>query len=146
MRWRSAERIDSAEMPGATTKAISRVTVADFSAGMTGWSDQSTGGIYIDNGVAVLVDVATDNLEEAMTWVEDALARQEPKSIGLVANAAQARAAVFGYTCLNDVTARDLQRRDGQWTRGKGFDTFCPLGPWLETEFGGGRHAPAIRA
>jgi len=41
---------------------------------------------------------------------------------------------VFGYTCANDVTARDLQRRDGQWTRGKGFDTFCPVGPWIETE------------
>lgn len=40
---------------------------------------------------------------------------------------------VAGYTCLNDVTARDLQRRDGQWTRGKGFDTFCPFGPLLET-------------
>ena len=38
---------------------------------------------------------------------------------------------VFGYTCLNDVTARDLQRRDGQWTRGKSFDTFCPVGPAL---------------
>jgi len=38
---------------------------------------------------------------------------------------------VFGVTCGNDVTARDLQRRDGQWTRGKGFDTFCPLGPYL---------------
>lgn len=42
---------------------------------------------------------------------------------------------VWGYTVGNDVTARDLQRRDGQWTRGKGFDTFCPLGPWVETEF-----------
>ncbi len=42
--------------------------------------------------------------------------------------------AVLGYTCANDVTARDLQRRDGQWTRAKGFDTFCPLGPWIETE------------
>jgi 2-keto-4-pentenoate hydratase/2-oxohepta-3-ene-1,7-dioic acid hydratase in catechol pathway len=42
---------------------------------------------------------------------------------------------VLGYTISNDVTARDLQRRDGQWTRGKGFDTFCPLGPWIETEF-----------
>jgi 2-keto-4-pentenoate hydratase/2-oxohepta-3-ene-1,7-dioic acid hydratase in catechol pathway len=41
---------------------------------------------------------------------------------------------VFGYTAGNDVTARDLQRRDGQWTRGKGFDTFCPLGPWIETD------------
>lgn len=38
---------------------------------------------------------------------------------------------VFGLTCANDVTARDLQRRDGQWTRAKGFDTFCPVGPWL---------------
>ena len=42
---------------------------------------------------------------------------------------------VLGYTLANDVTARDLQRKDGQWTRGKGFDTFCPLGPWIETEF-----------
>ncbi len=42
---------------------------------------------------------------------------------------------IFGYTIANDVTARDLQRSDNQWTRGKGFDTFCPLGPWIETEF-----------
>ncbi|NLE76877.1 MAG: fumarylacetoacetate hydrolase family protein [Chloroflexi bacterium] len=42
-----------------------------------------------------------------------------------------ALAGVLGYTCAVDVTARDLQRKDGQWTRGKGFDTFCPLGPWL---------------
>ena len=41
---------------------------------------------------------------------------------------------VFGYTCANDVTARDLQRSDGQWARAKGFDTFCPLGPWIETD------------
>lgn len=42
---------------------------------------------------------------------------------------------ILGFCAANDVTARDLQRRDGQWTRGKSFDTFCPLGPWLETEF-----------
>lgn len=42
--------------------------------------------------------------------------------------------AILGYTCANDVTARDLQARDGQWTRAKGFDSFCPLGPWIETE------------
>lgn len=42
---------------------------------------------------------------------------------------------IFGYTIANDVTARDLQRSDIQWTRGKGFDTFCPLGPWIETDF-----------
>ena len=46
----------------------------------------------------------------------------------------QARNAIFGYTVGNDVTARDLQRSDGQWTRAKGFDTFCPLGPWIDTE------------
>lgn len=42
---------------------------------------------------------------------------------------------VFGYTVANDVTARDLQKTDGQWTRAKSFDTFCPIGPWIETEF-----------
>jgi len=41
---------------------------------------------------------------------------------------------IFGYTCANDVTARDLQNSDGQWTRAKSFDTFCPLGPWIETD------------
>lgn len=45
-----------------------------------------------------------------------------------------AREYILGYTVANDVTARDLQRRDGQWTRAKGFDTFCPLGPWIETD------------
>lgn len=45
----------------------------------------------------------------------------------------QASRVIFGYTCANDVTARDLQQRDGQWTRAKGFDTFCPLGPWIQT-------------
>lgn len=43
---------------------------------------------------------------------------------------------IFGYTCANDVTARDLQKRDEQWTRAKGFDTFCPLGPWIVTHLG----------
>jgi len=41
---------------------------------------------------------------------------------------------IGGYTCGNDVTARDLQQSDGQWTRGKGFETFCPIGPWIETD------------
>jgi len=45
----------------------------------------------------------------------------------------EAMQAVFGYTIANDVTARDLQQKDGQWTRSKGFDTFCPIGPWIET-------------
>jgi len=58
--------------------------------------------------------------------------------IGSIAkNVAEADAAsvIFGYTIANDVTARDLQKSDGQWSRAKGFDTFCPLGPVIETEF-----------
>ncbi|SCL51238.1 2-keto-4-pentenoate hydratase/2-oxohepta-3-ene-1,7-dioic acid hydratase (catechol pathway) [Micromonospora yangpuensis] len=49
------------------------------------------------------------------------------------ADRAAAERAIFGYTCANDVTARDLQRSDGQWTRAKGFDSFCPIGPWIST-------------
>lgn len=48
--------------------------------------------------------------------------------------AEDASAYIIGYTAANDVTARDLQRKDGQWARAKGFDTFCPLGPAIETE------------
>jgi len=46
----------------------------------------------------------------------------------------RASEVILGYTIANDVTARDLQHSDGQWTRAKSFDTFCPLGPWIETE------------
>ncbi len=46
----------------------------------------------------------------------------------------QARENILGYACANDVTARELQKVDGQWTRAKGFDGFCPLGPWIETD------------
>jgi len=47
---------------------------------------------------------------------------------------ADVRPYILGYTCLNDVTARDLQNKDGQWTRAKGFDTFCPTGPLVTDE------------
>src|SRR5215213_11752717 len=49
----------------------------------------------------------------------------------------QAMASVFGYTIGNDVSERDMQKSDGQWTRAKGFDSFCPLGPWIETDLAG---------
>ena len=52
------------------------------------------------------------------------------------ATEAEAAAAIFGVTCADDVTARDLQKKDVQFTRGKGFDGFCPVGPWIETEPG----------
>lgn len=55
---------------------------------------------------------------------------QETKNCSLT----QARQKIWGYTIANDVTARDLQKKDGQWTRGKGFDSFCPLGPWIVRE------------
>ena len=50
-------------------------------------------------------------------------------------SAEDASKVIFGYTVANDVTARDLQNKDGQWARAKGFDTFCPLGPAIETDF-----------
>jgi 2-keto-4-pentenoate hydratase/2-oxohepta-3-ene-1,7-dioic acid hydratase in catechol pathway len=46
----------------------------------------------------------------------------------------EAESYIFGFTCVNDVTARDLQKKDGQWSRAKGFDTFCPVGPWIVPE------------
>jgi len=50
----------------------------------------------------------------------------------------EAHSKIWGYTIANDVTARDLQKSDGQWTRAKGFDTFCPLGPWIVRELNPG--------
>jgi 2-keto-4-pentenoate hydratase/2-oxohepta-3-ene-1,7-dioic acid hydratase in catechol pathway len=55
----------------------------------------------------------------------------------------QAMSSVFGYTIGNDVTERDMQKSDGQWTRAKGFDSFCPLGPWIETDLAGLGKDPA---
>ncbi|HEY1332062.1 MAG TPA: fumarylacetoacetate hydrolase family protein [Actinomycetota bacterium] len=72
-------------------------------------------------------DVGRVDHEAELAVVVGRLARRVPIE--------EAGRYVLGYTCANDVTARDLQRRDGQWTRGKSFDGFCPLGPWVETEF-----------
>lgn len=56
------------------------------------------------------------------------------KSTAQQVSKANAKDYILGYTCVNDVTARDLQTKDGQWTRSKSFDTFCPIGPCIETE------------
>ena len=63
------------------------------------------------------------------------------------ATSAEAEAAIFGYTCANDVTARDIQRRDGRYTRAKGFDTFCPIGPSvvLASDFSPAQHQLELR-
>ena len=64
--------------------------------------------------------------EGGLAIVIGRLCRQVPPS--------QAAAVIFGYACAADISARDLADRDGQWARAKGFDTFCPLGPWIETD------------
>jgi len=56
------------------------------------------------------------------------------KSVARNISREEAPGHIFGYTCVNDVTARDIQAKDRQWTRAKGFDTFCPIGPCIETE------------
>ncbi|MGI8868846.1 MAG: fumarylacetoacetate hydrolase family protein [Mycobacteriales bacterium] len=72
------------------------------------------------------VDAHRVDFEGELAAVIGTIARDVPRE--------RALDAVFGYTCGNDVTARDQQQADGQWTRGKGHDSFCPLGPWVETE------------
>ncbi|MEI6100880.1 MAG: fumarylacetoacetate hydrolase family protein [Eubacteriales bacterium] len=60
-------------------------------------------------------------------------------------NRADAKDYILGYTCLNDVTARDIQKKESQWLRAKGFYTFCPVGPWVETDIEpGDLHLQAI--
>jgi 2-keto-4-pentenoate hydratase/2-oxohepta-3-ene-1,7-dioic acid hydratase in catechol pathway len=71
-------------------------------------------------------DVGQLDFEGELAVVIGRLSRDVP--------AARALDVVLGYTCANDVTARDQQKLDGQWTRAKGYDTFCPLGPWIETD------------
>lgn len=79
-------------------------------------------------GAQVKLPALSDNVhhEAELAVVIGRLTRKVPVEEALL--------SVLGYTCANDVTARDLQRKDGQFTRGKGFDTFCPLGPWIDTD------------
>lgn len=78
---------------------------------------------------AIVVPVLSERVEH-----EGELAVVIRKEAKALSDADDWRDYVLGYTCLNDVTARDLQRKDGQFTRAKSFDTFCPVGPWIETE------------
>lgn len=83
----------------------------------------------IGHGEAIVLPAQSKQveLEAELTLVIGKLAKNVSEE--------QALDYVFGYTIANDVTARDLQFNDGQWARSKAFDTFCPLGPWIETEF-----------
>lgn len=81
----------------------------------------------IGPGEAIVRPATTNNLhyEGELALVIGRICRDVPKS--------RVADVIFGYTVANDVTARDLQNTDGQWTRAKGYDTFCPLGPWIVT-------------
>ena len=86
----------------------------------------STAVVGPGDAVARPPSVQRLDFEGELAVVIGRLARDVPRSVALE--------AVLGYTCANDVTARDQQQSDGQWTRAKGYDSFCPLGPWIETE------------
>jgi 2-keto-4-pentenoate hydratase/2-oxohepta-3-ene-1,7-dioic acid hydratase in catechol pathway len=83
----------------------------------------------INPGDAVVLPPQSQQVEHEAELVA-VIARQ---ARGITAE--MARDYILGYTIGNDVTARDLQKSDGQWTRAKGFDTFCPFGPWIDTDF-----------
>ena len=83
--------------------------------------------VIADEDAIVLPDQSNDvHYEAELAVVIGAVAKDVPVE--------RAGEVIFGYSCANDVTARDLQAKDKQWTRAKSFDTFCPLGPWIETE------------
>jgi 2-keto-4-pentenoate hydratase/2-oxohepta-3-ene-1,7-dioic acid hydratase in catechol pathway len=90
--------------------------------------------IFIKPSTAIVGPGAQIRLPEASKEVhyEAEMACVMGKALGR-ASAAEAREAIFGWTCLNDVTARDIQRAEAHFTRAKSFDTFCPLGPVIET-------------
>ena len=83
----------------------------------------------IHNGEAIVIPKLSSQVEH-----EGELAVVISKTCKSLADDANALDYVLGYSCLNDVTARDIQRNDLQFTRGKSFDTFCPIGPHIETE------------
>lgn len=93
--------------------------------------------IFMKPSTAVVGPGAAIRLPEASKEVhhEAELAAVIGRALTGAATAVEARAAVFGWTCLDDVTARDIQRAEGHFTRAKSFDTFCPIGPVVETDF-----------
>jgi 2-keto-4-pentenoate hydratase/2-oxohepta-3-ene-1,7-dioic acid hydratase in catechol pathway len=83
----------------------------------------------ISNGESIILPPQSKQVEHEAELV--AIIGKRARNV----TAETAREHIFGYTIGNDVTARDLQKTDGQWTRAKGFDTFCSFGPWIDTEF-----------
>ena len=92
--------------------------------------------IFIKPSTSVIGPEAPIRVPEVSKEVhhEAELAVVMARTLTRAATAVEAKAAVFGFTCLNDVTARDIQRAEAHFTRAKGFDTFCPTGPVVETD------------
>jgi 2-keto-4-pentenoate hydratase/2-oxohepta-3-ene-1,7-dioic acid hydratase in catechol pathway len=92
--------------------------------------------LFIKPSTSVIGPSAQIRIPEVSREVhyEAELAVVMARALTRAATAVEAKAAVFGWTCLNDVTARDIQRAEAHFTRAKGFDTFCPIGPVVETE------------
>ncbi len=92
--------------------------------------------LFLKPSTAVIGPGAAIRLPEASREVhhEAELAAVIGRTLARAATAAEAREAIFGWTCLDDVTARDIQRAEGHYTRAKSFDTFCPIGPVVETD------------
>jgi 2-keto-4-pentenoate hydratase/2-oxohepta-3-ene-1,7-dioic acid hydratase in catechol pathway len=86
----------------------------------------STSGVGSGDAIAYPPSSTRVDYEGELAVVIGRLCSDVPES--------RAMEVVFGYTCANDVTARDQQKSDGQWSRAKGYDSFCPLGPWIETD------------
>lgn len=86
----------------------------------------TTSVIGPDDAIVLPPESSEVHFEAELAVVVGRLCRRVP--------AAAAGSVILGYTCANDVTARDIQRAEVQWTRAKGFDTFCPLGPWIDTD------------
>ena len=87
----------------------------------------STSVIGTQDAIRLPIDSDQVEHEAELALVIGKLAKDVPRE--------QALDVVFGYTCANDVTARDQQRADVQFTRAKGYDSFCPIGPWIDTSF-----------
>ncbi len=103
--------------------------------------------IFLKPSTAVIGPGAAIRLPEASKEVhhEAELAAVMGRALTGAVTAVEARQAVFGWTCLDDVTARDIQRAEGHFTRAKSFDTFCPIGPVVETDLDLGEVVVACR-
>jgi 2-keto-4-pentenoate hydratase/2-oxohepta-3-ene-1,7-dioic acid hydratase in catechol pathway len=93
-------------------------------------------GVEVPKEPLLFSSQSISSIRKARSWRQRSPARQSGSWRWSSTGAARSRrargwACVLGITCGIDVTARDIQRADPQWTRGKGFDTFCPLGPWV---------------